>query len=91
MGKMKFKVDKHLDKLAHVILYCVFLVGGMAVFLSRFSATRQFTIILLMVIFYLVWGLLYHYFRGDWTKKLTIEYLTIALIALLASLLIFIF
>lgn len=88
---MKIKVDKHLDKIAHAVLYGVFVVGGMAVFLSRFSSIRQFTIILLMVIFYLVWGLLYHYFWGDSTKKLTIEYLTIALIALLASLLIFIF
>ena len=78
-------MTKHFDKLAHLFLYGALAIGAVGLYFSRFSATRQFILILLLVAFYLVWGLIYHNLRRDISNKLMIEYLIIASLALLAS------
>jgi len=78
-------MNKHFDKFAHVFLYAALVIGAIGVYLSRFNSQRQFTVVLLLVVFYLIWGFAYHHLKGDANKKLMIEYLIIAVIALLAS------
>jgi len=83
------KVNKHFDKFAHLILFGGFILGIAAIYLSRFDSIRQFTVILLMVSFYLLWGFVYHHLRRDAAKWLMFEYLIIGSIALLSSVLVF--
>lgn len=74
-----------LDAFWHLFLYLGLAVGFAAVYLSRFSAGRQFIILMLLVLFYLVWGFAYHHTKGDINRKVSLEYLFIGLIALLAG------
>ena len=82
-------MNKSIDKFAHLVLYGVIALGFVAIYLARFDAVRQFIVILLMVGFYLIWGFVFHHYRGDATKKLMIEYLLIAAVSLLASFFVF--
>ncbi|MEK7581483.1 MAG: hypothetical protein AAB512_04310 [Patescibacteria group bacterium] len=75
-------MTKKLDTTWHLFLYAAFLVGAAAVYLSRYDSYRQFVVLALLVIFYIVWAIAYHHVKGDVTKKLFLEYLLIALIAL---------
>ncbi len=78
-------MNKNSDKIAHAVLYGVLALGAVAIYLVRFSAKLQFLVILYMVAFYLIWGFVYHHLRQDASKKLMIEYLVIASIALVAG------
>lgn len=77
-----------LNLLWHLFLYGGLVVGMVAVYLARYSATRQFLILMLLVLFYLVWGYAYHHTKGDAHRKIFLEYLFIGLIALLAGFLV---
>jgi len=79
------KLNKHLDKLAHVFLYAALMLGVVAIYFSRFNSTRQFLVVLLMIVFYLIWGQVYHYLKRDVSQKLMLEYLIIALLSLLSA------
>lgn len=79
-------MSKSMDQLAHVFLYFGFIIGAYAIYIWRFDAKVQFTLILSLIIFYLVWGGLYHSYKGDLSKKIAIEYFLIAVISLLSSL-----
>ncbi len=78
-------MNKHLDKLAHLFLYFGFAVGAVAIYLARYNPTEQFLIIVLLATFYIVWGFSYHHARREATGRLFLEYLLIALIAVLAG------
>ena len=44
---------------------------------------RQFTIVFLASCFYYIWGIAYHVLEGDFHFKIVVEYLLIALLALI--------
>ncbi len=90
MSNHESKTNKKLDRVAYICLYVGFVIGAAGIYLSRFDSMRQFTVILLLVSFYLIWGLIYHNLRRDASRKLLIEYLTIAVIALLSTYLVLI-
>ena len=75
-------MNRKLDLVWHLLLYFGLIIGSMAVMLSRFDAARQYMILVLLVTYYLTWGMAYHHIKQDATRKLAIEYLLIALIAL---------
>ena len=75
-------MNKRIDAIWHLFLYLGLAVGGVAVYLSQTDSLRQFQVLLLLVTFYLLWGFAYHHYRGDIAKKIMMEYLMIALIAL---------
>ena len=55
------------------------LTGGALVYLSLdYDTNSQFLLVLLMAVFYVFWGLLYHLLRGDLSQKLFHEYLLLA-------------
>lgn len=85
------KDKKHLDKLAHLVLYAALVLGAVAIYLVRFDSKKQFIAILFMIGFYLIWGFVYHNLKKDASKKLMVEYLLIASITLLASAFVLIF
>ena len=80
---------KHLDILAHVFLILGFAVGAVAIYRLRFDSTSQFLVILIIVLFYLLWGTTYHHIKGEIEKKLLLEYLIIALIVIITGFLVF--
>ena len=81
---------KHLDILAHVFLILGLAVGAVAVYRLRFSSTDQFLVILIIVLFYLLWGTTYHHIKGEVSKKLLFEYLIISLIVIIVGFLVFV-
>lgn len=81
---------KRLDSLAHIFLLFGFAVGAMAIVRLRYDSLSQFLVILLLSLFYLLWGATYHHLRGDISRKLFLEYLLIASIATLAAFLVFV-
>ena len=80
---------KHLDILAHVFLILGIAVGAMAIYRLRFDATSQFLVVLIITLFYLLWGTTYHHIKGEISKKLFLEYLLIALIVIIVGFLVF--
>ena len=81
---------KHLDILAHVFLVLGIVVGALAIYRLRFDSTSQFLVILIITLFYLLWGTTYHHIKGEIKKKLLLEYLIIALIVIIAGFLVFV-
>ena len=78
-------MNKRLDNLAHLFLYSGFVVGGVAIYSVRYNPTRQFAVVVLLAVFYVLWGFTYHHTKRETTSKLFFEYLLIALIAILAG------
>lgn len=78
-------MNKHLDKFAHLFLYFGFVVGAVAIYMAKYDPTRQFLVIVLLVAFYMLWGFSYHHAKREASGRLYLEYLLVALIALLAG------
>ena len=74
-----------MEKFAHLFLYFGFAVGAVAIYLAKYDPTRQFLVIVLLVAFYVLWGFSYHHAKKEASGRLFLEYLLIALIALLAG------
>lgn len=81
---------RHLDILAHIFLILGIAIGAVAIYRLRFDSTSQFLVILIITLFYLLWGTTYHHIKGEISKKLFIEYLLIALIVIIAGFLVFV-
>ena len=81
---------RHLDILAHIFLILGIAIGAVAIYRLRFDSTSQFLVILIITLFYLLWGTTYHHIKGEISKKLLIEYLLIALIVIIAGVLVFV-
>ena len=81
---------KRLDILAHIFLTFGIAVGATAIYRLRFDSTSQFLVILIIVLFYLLWGTTYHHIKGEISKKLLLEYLIISLIVVIAGFLVFV-
>ena len=79
-----------VDTIAYLLLLLAFLVGVLAFYGLRFDATVQFLVILTLVFFYLIWAVVYHLAKRDFTTKLFLEYLLIAAIAAVVGILVFI-
>jgi hypothetical protein len=82
---------KYFDLLAHVVLFSGFVVGAVVFFTLRFSVRGQFATIAALSVFYLFWGLTYHLIKNDFSKRLAVEYILVALISLVVGVLIFLF
>ncbi len=76
---------KNLDKIAHLALIIGLGVGLLGYWRTRFDSEKGFLVIALTSVFYVIWGFVYHNLKGDFKKKLIIEYLIIAGIAIVAS------
>ena len=81
---------KHLDIIAHIFLILGLAVGAVAIYRLRFDATSQFLVVLVIILFYLLWGTTYHHIKGEISKKLFIEYLLIAAIVTAVGFLVFV-
>lgn len=67
------------------MLYTVLAVGILVMYFLRGYADSQYLTIILLAGFYVVWGVTYHGFSGDIHPKIVIEYILIALLAVLLA------
>lgn len=75
-------MKRKIESIWHLFLYAGLVVGAMAVYLSRFDSSRQFLVLVLLTLYYLIWGFAFHHTKGDVRAKLVLEYFLIAAIAL---------
>jgi len=66
-----------------LILFLLFVGVSISLFVFRFSPHNQRRIVYLTAGLYLAWSLFHHYKRGDLSLSIFIEYLLLALLALL--------
>lgn len=81
--------SKFFDTLAHLVLFFVLSAGAVGIYLRRYSQLEQFLIILALSASYIVWGVVYHLLKGDFGKKLFLEYLLLAAIAAVSGFLVY--
>lgn len=80
---------KLLDVLAYSLLIAGLILAAVVFLKFSFSATWQMDAIFGVVFFYLIWGLVYHFAKGDLSKKLACEYLLLGAICSLVGVLVF--
>lgn len=80
---------KKIDLLSYSLLLSGIVLGAAAFWDLRYSQNGQLLVIFALVLFYLAWGLVYHFTKGDLSKKLFLEYILIALICCGVGILVF--
>lgn len=68
------------DILAYILLIGGLIIGAFSYLSLDYDANSQFLLVLLMAVFYVFWGALYHAMRQDLTARLFREYLVLAAI-----------
>jgi hypothetical protein len=75
------------DRLLHFahffFLFIILFLGVMALYIFRGLQNQQFFVVEILSIIYFFWGCLYHHFKGDFHPKIVVEYLLIAIMAVL--------
>lgn len=82
---------KHIDIIFYSLLLSAVGVGAWAILKSHGEPGSQLLIVLVLVVFYLLWGVVYHHVKRDLSRKLFLEYLIIGAIAGASGVLIFLF
>jgi len=75
-------------KFAQIWFYILFIILAILAFVSlyllRYHPLTQFTVIVILAIFYFVTGILYHLARRDLTKQIVAEFAALAVLAILS-------
>lgn len=66
-----------------LLLTFILSLAVLAIYLLQGFPNFQFIVGILLSVSYVIWGLVYHYLEGDLHAKVVIEYLLIALLALI--------
>jgi hypothetical protein len=82
---------RHLDKIAYTFLFLGLAVGFLAILRMRSDSTAQFLVILALVVFYFIWGIIYHNLKNDLTRKLFLEYLLLGIISVFCGFVVYLF
>jgi hypothetical protein len=82
---MKHKKIKHLQLLHYIVLGFILAVGLAFVSFYTGNPDRQFSIIMLTGALYVLWGLILHAVEGDLHPKIVVEYLLIAVLAVIVT------
>lgn len=69
----------------HLFLFTVLGIGLLMTFLYQGYPATQQLIVITMAGFYVLWGMVYHHLKGDTHPKIVIEYVLIALLAILLA------
>lgn len=80
---------RRFDILSYTLLALGLVIGASRFFGSLASPTEQFLTIVAVVVYYLLWGLAYHFFKRDLRRRLFLEYLIIAAIGIVVGILVF--
>lgn len=80
---------KLFDILFYSLLALGLLIGASRFFSASARPTEQLTTIVAVVVYYLLWGLAYHFIKKDLRRRLFLEYLTIAAVGIVVGILVF--
>lgn len=80
---------KRFDILFYILLFLGLAIGASRFFATFADPTAQFATIAAIVVYYLIWGIAYHYLKKDLKRKLFLEYLTVGAIGIVVGILIF--
>jgi len=80
---------KKIDILSYPLLLCGILLGVVAFLRFSYNSTLQLVVIVALVLYYFVWGAVYHLMKRDFSHKLMLEYLMISLICVGVGVLVF--
>ncbi|KKS98677.1 MAG: hypothetical protein UV73_C0001G0198 [Candidatus Gottesmanbacteria bacterium GW2011_GWA2_43_14] len=72
---------KHHYIFHNFLLILILATGLVLFFANRGYPDRQFSLTVAISALYVVWGILYHYLKGDLHLKVVIEYILIAFLA----------
>lgn len=82
-------LKKSFDIVSYVLLTSVLVAGFVVYQKYRYDPTAQFLIVVAGVAAYLGWASVYHHIKRDMTLRVYLEYLLIASIVLVVSILVF--
>lgn len=80
---------KKFDLFFYLLLFLGIGIGASRFFAFWAKPSSQFWVIVAIVVYYVIWGLLYHYFKKDLAKKLFLEYITLGAIGIAVGVLVF--
>ncbi len=80
---MKKEKDKYFHLLYYLILVAILGFGVVLFHLFAGYPPKQFIIVCLSALSYVVWGIVYHQIEGDLHPRIVVEYLLIAILAML--------
>lgn len=83
MSKVVFEKDFSRHPLHYFVLLCLQLIGLWGLFWFNYRPLTELVILIYMAISYVGWGIFHHYEHHDLHVKIVLEYLLIALMALL--------
>lgn len=89
MNDRQLTKAKHIESVLYITLFGVFALGAVYFLRFRFNPFYQFSMLLVLSIFYFVWGMFYHHLRRDLNLKVFFEYLAIWAIVVMAAVLVF--
>jgi len=72
---------KHHFYFHYASLLLLLSVGYLLFFINRGYPHRQFNIIIAVAFFYVIWGIIHHYLKGDLHVRIVLEYSLIALLS----------
>lgn len=82
-------IMKYVDHLAYLLLILAFVFAVFTFMVFRYDPTAQLRVVLTSIVFYIIWGIVYHYTKRQLNKKLFLEYLLLAAISSVAVIIIF--
>ena len=75
--------ETYIHAISLGILFIALSIGVFLFYLSVGNPARQYNLILACSTVYFLWGVIYHLMKGDFHVKVVVEYLLIALLAVL--------
>lgn len=81
--RLSVSKDLYFHFLYYLVLITILGLGIILFYLFAGNSQRQFTVIIATSITYFLWGVVYHKLEGDLHPKIVVEYLLIALLAIL--------
>ena len=81
--------QKHIESVFYILLFAAFAMAVVSFLRFRFDPFYQFSMLIILSIFYFVWGMFYHHLRQDLSIKVFFEYLAIFGICVLAAVMVF--
>lgn len=76
------KKDTHFHLLHYLVLVVILLLAVTLFFISAANPKLQFNIALITAAAYFIWGVVHHRLEGDLHLKIMVEYLLVAILAI---------
>ena len=79
----------HIDILSYLLLLSGLVLGVVSFLKFRYDSTLQLEVLIALVLYYIVWGGVYHFIKRDLSHKLLLEYFFIGTICVGVGVLVF--